>query len=113
MRGGSESDDGELDHDRRARLNQRLRQAFIEGAEADSRRRLGRGPDGRGAGAAAEFAEAVTRVEVGHEGSGFTGVIVGADDPPTLRRITRAISRVGHDEALAPGNVRIVADRAA
>jgi hypothetical protein len=31
------------DQDRRARLNQRLRQAFIEGAEADSRRRLGRG----------------------------------------------------------------------
>jgi hypothetical protein len=31
------------DHDRRARLNQRLRQAFIEGAETDSRRRLGRG----------------------------------------------------------------------
>ena len=29
--------------DRRARLNQRLRQAFIEGAEEDSRRRLGRG----------------------------------------------------------------------
>ena len=28
---------------RRARLNQRLRQAFIEGAEEDSRRRLGRG----------------------------------------------------------------------
>jgi hypothetical protein len=31
------------DHDRHARLNQRLRQAFISGAEADSRRRLGRG----------------------------------------------------------------------
>lgn len=31
------------DHDRRARLNQRLRQAFIEGAEEESRRRLGRG----------------------------------------------------------------------
>jgi len=30
-------------HDRRAHLNQRLRQAFIEGAEEDSRRRLGRG----------------------------------------------------------------------
>jgi hypothetical protein len=29
--------------ERRARLNQRLRQAFIEGAEQDSRRRLGRG----------------------------------------------------------------------
>jgi hypothetical protein len=29
--------------DRRARLNQRLRQAFISGAEEDSRRRLGRG----------------------------------------------------------------------
>ena len=29
--------------ERRARLNQRLRQAFIEGAEEDSRRRLGRG----------------------------------------------------------------------
>jgi hypothetical protein len=29
--------------ERRARLNQRLRQAFIEGAEVDSRRRLGRG----------------------------------------------------------------------
>jgi len=28
---------------RRACLNQRLRQAFIEGAEEDSRRRLGRG----------------------------------------------------------------------
>jgi len=31
------------DHVRRARLNQRLRQAFIEGAEEDSWRRLGRG----------------------------------------------------------------------
>ena len=31
------------DQERRARLNQRLRQAFIEGAEEDSRRRLGRG----------------------------------------------------------------------
>jgi hypothetical protein len=31
------------DHERRARLNQRLRQAFIAGAEEDSRRRLGRG----------------------------------------------------------------------
>jgi len=31
------------EHERRARLNQRLRQAFIDGAEADSRRRLGRG----------------------------------------------------------------------
>jgi hypothetical protein len=30
--------------DRRARLNQRLRQALIEGDEEDSRRRLGRGP---------------------------------------------------------------------
>jgi hypothetical protein len=30
-------------NDRRARLNQRLRQSFIEGAEVDSRRRLGRG----------------------------------------------------------------------
>jgi hypothetical protein len=29
--------------ERRARLNQRLRQAFIAGAEEDSRRRLGRG----------------------------------------------------------------------
>jgi len=29
--------------DRRAPLNERLRQAFIEGAEEDSRRRLGRG----------------------------------------------------------------------
>jgi hypothetical protein len=29
--------------DRRARLNQRFRQAFIDGAEEDSRRRLGRG----------------------------------------------------------------------
>jgi hypothetical protein len=29
--------------DRRARLNQRLRQAFIEGAEVDMRRLLGRG----------------------------------------------------------------------
>ena len=28
---------------RRARLNRRLRQAFVEGAEADSRRRLGPG----------------------------------------------------------------------
>ena len=30
------------DQERLARLNQRLRQAFIEGAEEDSRRRLGR-----------------------------------------------------------------------
>jgi hypothetical protein len=29
--------------ERRDQLNQRLRQAFIEGAEEDSRRRLGRG----------------------------------------------------------------------
>ena len=32
-----------LNDDRRARLNQRLRQAFNEGAEEDSRQRLGRG----------------------------------------------------------------------
>jgi hypothetical protein len=31
------------DQERRARLNQRLRQAFIEGAEVDMRRVLGRG----------------------------------------------------------------------
>ena len=31
------------DQERRARLNKRLRQAFLEGAEEDSRRRLGRG----------------------------------------------------------------------
>jgi hypothetical protein len=31
------------DHERRERLNQRLRQAFLEEAEEDSRRRLGRG----------------------------------------------------------------------
>jgi len=31
------------DEERLARLNERLRQAFIEGAEEDSRRRLGRG----------------------------------------------------------------------
>ena len=31
------------DPERRARLNQRLRQAFIEGAEVDMRRVLGRG----------------------------------------------------------------------
>jgi len=31
------------DHARRERLNQRLRQAYLEGAEEDSRRRLGRG----------------------------------------------------------------------
>jgi hypothetical protein len=30
-------------HERRARLNQRLRQSFIEGAEVDMRRLLGRG----------------------------------------------------------------------
>jgi hypothetical protein len=37
--------DGQLSRlrdDRRVRLNERLRQAFIEGAEEDSRRRLGR-----------------------------------------------------------------------
>jgi hypothetical protein len=32
-----------LDQKRLARLNERLRQAFIDGAETDSRRRLGRG----------------------------------------------------------------------
>jgi hypothetical protein len=31
------------DQERRERLNKRLRQAFIEGPEEDSRRRLGRG----------------------------------------------------------------------
>ena len=31
------------ERDRRARLNQRLRQSFIEGAEVDMRRLLGRG----------------------------------------------------------------------
>jgi hypothetical protein len=31
------------DQDRRTHLNERLRQAFIEGAEEDSRRRLDRG----------------------------------------------------------------------
>jgi len=34
------------DQERRTRLNQRLRKAFIEGAEEDSRRRLGRGLTG-------------------------------------------------------------------
>ena len=33
----------EADGDRRVRLNERLRAAFIEGAEEDSQRRLGRG----------------------------------------------------------------------
>ena len=33
----------DAEHERRARLNQRLRQAFIEGAEVDMRRVLGRG----------------------------------------------------------------------
>ena len=33
----------DLTRDRRRRLNERLRQAFIDGAEEDSRRRLGRG----------------------------------------------------------------------
>jgi len=33
----------DTDQERRVRLNRRLRQAFLEGAEADSRRRLGRG----------------------------------------------------------------------
>jgi hypothetical protein len=32
-----------VDQEHRTRLNQRLRQAFIAGAEEDSRRRLGRG----------------------------------------------------------------------
>ena len=32
-----------VDEKRRGRLNERLRAAFIEGAEEDSRRRLGRG----------------------------------------------------------------------
>jgi hypothetical protein len=31
------------DQDHRARLNEHLRQAFVAGAEEDSRRRLGRG----------------------------------------------------------------------
>jgi hypothetical protein len=31
------------DQERRERLNKRLRQAFIEGADGDSQRRLGRG----------------------------------------------------------------------
>ena len=31
------------DHQRRERLNKRLRQAYLEGAEEDSRKRLGRG----------------------------------------------------------------------
>jgi hypothetical protein len=31
------------DQERRERLNKRIRQAFLEGAEEDSRRRLGRG----------------------------------------------------------------------
>jgi hypothetical protein len=33
----------EPDGDRPVRLNERLRQAFVEGAEEDSQRRLGRG----------------------------------------------------------------------
>ena len=32
-----------LERDRRRRLNERLRTAFLQGAEEDSRRRLGRG----------------------------------------------------------------------
>jgi hypothetical protein len=42
MEDGDERLPSEAD-DRRARLHQRLRQAFIDGAEEDSRRRLGRG----------------------------------------------------------------------
>ena len=41
--GDPERRDPDTDHARRARLNQRLRQAFISGAEQDSQRRLGRG----------------------------------------------------------------------
>ena len=33
----------DVDQERRERLNERLRHAFLEGAEEDSRRRLGRG----------------------------------------------------------------------
>ncbi len=35
--------DAQTSAQRRAELNRRLRQAFVEGAEEDSRRRLGRG----------------------------------------------------------------------
>jgi hypothetical protein len=38
-----ERHDARPDQERRAPLNQRLRQSFIEGAEVDSRWRLGRG----------------------------------------------------------------------
>jgi hypothetical protein len=34
----------DADQERPARLNQHLRRAFLEGAEEDSQRRLGRGP---------------------------------------------------------------------
>ena len=41
--GPSRSSGPDAGADRRRRLNERLRHAFIEGAEEDSRRRLGRG----------------------------------------------------------------------
>jgi len=41
--GDPEPDIAKRDQKRLAHLNERLRQAFIEGAETDSRRRLGRG----------------------------------------------------------------------
>jgi hypothetical protein len=41
--GDSEQHLARLDQKRLARLNERLRQAFITGAEEDSRRRVGRG----------------------------------------------------------------------
>jgi len=42
-RDGTEAQTAERNLERRRRLNERLRQAFLEGAEEDSRRRLGRG----------------------------------------------------------------------
>jgi hypothetical protein len=53
------------DHPRRARLNRRLRQAFIEGAEVDMRRLLGRG-------LTAEELERVLRCYPGDVGADLT-----------------------------------------
>jgi hypothetical protein len=59
----------------------------------------------------AEFPGLITNTRILHQGALLTCLVDGNYNPKTLKRITRAVSELGHDEALAPGNVRIIADR--
>lgn len=80
--------------DRRADLNRRLRQAFIEGAEEDSRRQLGARADRRGAGAGAATVS-------GRPGDGRRGPVGGPGTDPDRLTDGNAAGRPGTAYVLA------------